>query len=203
MGNLLPLSRTQIKAAGELLARALHDDSFYIHLIPDNTQRKKKLAHLFESVVCSGLYYGEVYATSAKLEGVAVWRSPGNTELSVWKQIRVGMLSLVFKLGWKAISRDQSAVRYESSVHERRAPFPHWYLNAIAVDPPFQGKGYASRLLRPMLARIDKEHLPCYLETENEKNLPIYEHYQFKVVHDAIIPGTAVRQWAMLREKSP
>lgn len=203
MHNLLHLPKSQIKTAGQLLARALHDGPLFVYLIPDNAQRKKKLAHLFECVVRSGFYYGEVYATSARPEGVAVWLSPGNTNLSTWKQIRIGMLSLVFKLGCKPISRALSGLGYVSSVHERQAPFPHWYLFAIAVDPRFQGKGCGSRLLRPMLARIDEEHLPCYLETENEKNLPIYEHYGFKVVHDAIIPGTKVRQWAMLREKSP
>ena len=129
-------------------------------------------------------------STSSELEGVAIWLSPGNTELSLGKQIRIGLLSLIFRLGWKVISRAQSAMKYISAVHKQRAPFSHWYLFAIAVNPAFQGKGYANRLLKPMLARIDKEHLPCYLETENRKSVPIYEHYEFKVVQEAIIPGT-------------
>ena len=32
----------------------------------------------------------------------------------------------------------------------------HWYLNELAVDPPFQGKGYGSSLMRYMLKRITK-----------------------------------------------
>ena len=67
----------------------------------------------------------------------------------------------------------------------------------------FQGKGYARSLLRAMLGRIDNERLPCYLETQNQSNLPIYRHYGFKVIKDVIIPGTKLHHWLMLREKSP
>jgi len=76
----------------------------------------------------------------------------------------------------------------------------HWYLMVIGVDPMYQGRGYASALIKPTLAQIDREHLPCYLETNNERNVPIFEHYGFKVVEAGIIPGTNVSHWAMLRE---
>jgi len=52
-----------------------------------------------------------------------------------------------------------------------------------------------------MIERIDKEHLPCYLDTQNEKNLPIFQHYGFKVVDESIVPNTQITNWAMLREK--
>ena len=54
-----------------------------------------------------------------------------------------------------------------------------------------------------MLGRIDNERLPCYLETQNQNNLPIYRHYGFKVIEDVIIPGTKLHHWLMLREKYP
>jgi len=89
-----------------------------------------------------------------------------------------------------------------SRIHRRHAPSRYWLLHIIGVDPDFQGKGYAATLLRPMLARIDEEQLPCYLDTEDEKNVPLYQHYGFKILEEAIIPRTEVRLWAMLREKS-
>jgi hypothetical protein len=51
-----------------------------------------------------------------------------------------------------------------------------------------------------MFARMDTEHLPCYLETHNQKNVPIYRHYGFKVVEEDIVPGTEITHWAMLRQ---
>ena len=89
---------------------------------------------------------------------------------------------------------------YIDAMHKRLAPFKHWFLQTIGVDPQFQGKGYAGELLRPMFARMDKEGLPCYLETLDEQNIQLYEHFGFKVVEKAIIPKTSLTSWAMLRE---
>ena len=90
--------------------------------------------------------------------------------------------------------------RYIDSVHARLAPFRHWFLQAIGVDPEFQGQGHAGRLMRPMLARIDEEHLPCYLETLEEQNVRVYEHFGFKVIEESGIPDTDLINRAMLRD---
>jgi GNAT superfamily N-acetyltransferase len=71
----------------------------------------------------------------------------------------------------------------------------------LGVDPDYQGKGYASQLLRPMLARADKEGIPCYLETQLGKNVALYEHFGFRVAEQGIIPGSNVMSWAMVRGK--
>lgn len=89
---------------------------------------------------------------------------------------------------------------YIDAVHKRLAPFKHWYLLIIGVDPQFKGKGYAGKLLRPMFARIDEEGLPCYLETLGEKNVTLYEHFGFRMVEKSAIPETKLTSWAMLRE---
>jgi hypothetical protein len=54
-------------------------------------------------------------------------------------------------------------------------------------------------LLKPILARIEQEHLPCYLSTQREENIRIYQRYGFEVVEDIEIPGTDMRTWGMLR----
>ena len=79
-------------------------------------------------------------------------------------------------------------------------PRPHWYLMQIGIDPDHQGKGYASRLIRAMLLKIDKESMPCYLETETEKNVALYQYFDFEVIEEFIVPDTELRLWAMLRE---
>ena len=76
----------------------------------------------------------------------------------------------------------------------------HWYLNMLAVDPKYQGKGYASALLNAMLPEIDKQNLPCYLETGGDKNVSIYKHFGFKVINEYTIPGVKDKFIAMLRK---
>jgi GNAT superfamily N-acetyltransferase len=86
-------------------------------------------------------------------------------------------------------------------VRQEYAPAEHWFLELIGVAPEYQGKGFAGHLLDPMLDRFDRENLPCYLDTEVEKNVALYQHHGFRVLDDTIVPGTDVRSWGMLREK--
>ena len=202
LNNPVRLKESQIKPAAEMMARAFQDDPFCAYFIPDVSGRKDKLPYLFEFLIRYGVVYGEVYAISPNLEGVAVWLPPEKVHMTQWRGIRSGGLPLLFKVGIKSVLRQMSAADYILSVHKRHTPFRHWFLQAIGVDPMFHGKGYAGTLLKAILARMDQEHLPCYLDTQNEKNVPIYRHYGFKVVEKVVIPGTEVRHWAMLREKS-
>ena len=88
--------------------------------------------------------------------------------------------------------------RYVDKLHRRLVPYPHWYLEIIGVAPAHQGQGFSSRLLRPVLERIDRERMPCYLETNAEKNVAIYRRFGFEVVSEDKMPGTEVTTFAML-----
>ena len=201
LNSLVRLERSQIKPAGAMLARAFYDDPFSVYLIPDGSRRGKLLPYIFEFSTRFGVLYGEVYTTSPNLEGVAVWLPSEKADMTLRRVMRNGGLSLLPKLGEDLIQR-LPALNSISSLRKRHAPFRHWYLLLLGVDPLFQGKGYAGNLLRAMLARLDDEHLPCYLETQNGKNVAIYQHYGFKVVAEVLVPGTEIALWAMLRGKA-
>ena len=139
-----------------------------------------------------GVLHGEVYATSQNLEGVAVWLPPGYP----------GGFSVVPEVSKDALDRRAYFGDQVYSVRQRHAPSAHWFLEFIGVTPELQGEGYASTLLKPILTRIEQERLPCYLDTEVEKNVAIYQRYGLGVVEDTEISGTDIRSWGMLREDS-
>ena len=60
----------------------------------------------------------------------------------------------------------------------------HWYLPAIGVEPPSQGKGYGSALMTRGLEVCDRDHVAAYLEATNPANIPLYERFGFEVVGD-------------------
>ncbi len=74
------------------------------------------------------------------------------------------------------------------------------FIFPIGVDPIYQGKGYASLLLRAKFVELDKQNIPCYLETNKKGNISLYQHFGFDVVEEGIIPGTTIPYWAMLRK---
>lgn len=202
LNHLVRLNQSQVKPAAEMLARAFQDDPLVVYFFPDAAERKNKSPHFFQILVRYGVLYGEAYAISQNLEGVAVWLPSEKANRPFWGMIRSGVLSMLPKIGKGVLGRLWRCNKCAASVHRRHAPFRHWLLEPIGVDPVFQGRGYAGILLKAMLARMDEEHLPCYLDTQTEKNVAIYQHYGFKVVEEFAIPGTGFSNWAMLRKRS-
>jgi ribosomal protein S18 acetylase RimI-like enzyme len=198
--EVLRLNRSQsTQATSALIA------SFWIHpplqyYYPDETDRKRIAPYFFSVSILYGIQYGEVYATSPDFEGIAVWLPSDNYPITTWRLLRSVPSSELFGLGRYGGAKMRNLGTYLDTIHSRVVPFKHWYLQAIGVAPQFQGKGYASTLLRSMLTRIDQESLPCYLETLEEQNVPLYEHFGFKVVDKSSIPQTSLTNWAMLRE---
>jgi ribosomal protein S18 acetylase RimI-like enzyme len=146
------------------------------------------------------LKYGEVYSTSPNYEGIAIWIPPGDGGMTAWRMFRSRSITSYLKTGLKNIPRMVKASKSQS-IHKELVKENHWYLQNIGVDPPSQGKGFAGELLISMLSRIDKDKLPCYLETNNEKNISFYKKYGFEVLDRREIPQTGVINWSMLRKK--
>ena len=189
--------RADVARVGALLARAFAEDPLMCYAIPDARQRRRLLPWLIGLTVRDACSYGAVYAT-AGFEGAAVWLPPGRARRTPWRMLRAGMLAAPLRIPWSVLRRLAAVEARAQALHERYAPEPHWYLAQIGVEPAQQRQGIASRLLQPMLAYLDAQALPCYLETENEQNVAIYERYGFRVVAtDASEAGPHI--WALLR----
>ena len=114
--------------------------------------------------------------------------------------LRNGGFRTLRKSGIKDMRRGLPLFRYMEPAHKRLAPFDHWYLQCLAVDPKSQGNGYGSLLLKSMFERIDQEKLPTYLETNTEGNVSFYQRHGFEVAEHKIVLGTDVPFWCMLRQ---
>jgi GNAT superfamily N-acetyltransferase len=202
LNDLLLLSQSEIDQAVEVLARAFLEDPMNIHFFPEYEMRKRFLPRFFQFRLRQGLRYGEVYAPSPKIEGVAIWRHSETKADSFWRMVRVGGLGLIRMVGWNRGSRMLSVARFGSNLRETHCVKPYMHLGPLGVDPEYQGQGYASKLIRPMLERLDSEGLPSYLEANDESNVPIYEHLGFTVVVEKDVPDSDVKLWLMVKEPS-
>ena len=196
---LLKLKKDQIKPASLMLARAFRDDPIMAYAFPERGGEEPGLTYTHESILRLGLKYDLIHTTSTRLEGVAAWRRIRKPSYSFWRMLLSGALLPAMKMGRKTGQGMQTFSQHLDKKHEEMINGIHWYLQLIGVDPEYQGQGFASRLLRGMLARIDQEGLPCYLETELAANVPIYEHFGFKTLEEYLVPGTPVKMWLMLR----
>jgi ribosomal protein S18 acetylase RimI-like enzyme len=189
----------QVEAAAVTLAKAFYNDPVFEYLFPDTSTREEKSTKFYKMFVNYTVRYGEVYSTS-DFEGVAGWLPPEKMDMSTWGLIRSGVIPLLPILGMKCISRMFHFDKHSLAVHKRNTPFPHIVLQPLGVSPSVQGKGYASLLLRTKFEQLDEQGLPCYVDTQTEKNASMYEHYGFKVVEQFRIPDTQFDNWVMIRQ---
>ncbi len=192
------LEAAQRSQAAELLARAFRNDPTYVIVMPEEDKRAEVLSWLFDRVVHYSLLYGQVYTTPV-LEGVACWLPPGQTRLTIPRIVRSGLYATPMKMGWAAYRRFDTYMSYADKLHERYAPESHWYLWAVGVDPPNQGKGIGTRLIAPVLEKASTDGTACYLETGMERNVRFYEKHGFKVVGAGRVPKLELNVWAMVR----
>jgi len=199
--NIIKLDKTQIKAAGEVLGRALQDDPVSVYDIPDKEKRHAVIKSVFQMTSCLGVKYGETHATSPNLEGVAVWLPYINKEYKQITDLGCLLKAKFYKLGREAGKRIKPIEEYSTIVHREFAPGDHWYLQTLGVEPAHQGKGYGSLLMEYMLEKIDATNpLPVFLETSTEINVKFYKRFGFEIMKEGIIPGTDVEQWYLLRD---
>jgi ribosomal protein S18 acetylase RimI-like enzyme len=204
--SLYHVSKNEIDKAKSVLTESFAQDPFMQYLMGRNNYDLRKASLFHKFVISYGVKYGMVLATSGNFEGVAVWLPPGRKDFSVPKSINAGVISLAGIEGWNFKKRLQFFKRfrgygnYSAQLHERYGSFPDWHLLEIGIANKYRGKGFASKLLRPVLDELDKKALHCYLETHNPANLEIYRHFGFDIVIEGRLPGTEKPHWSMFRK---
>jgi ribosomal protein S18 acetylase RimI-like enzyme len=113
----------------------------------------------------------------------------------LFQQLRL-LPALVRFLGLRTASVLGGLERMEAQHPHDRS---HWYLCILGTEPAAQGQGLGSALLAQVLARVDADGLPAYLESSSERNLALYGRHGFEVTSEVAIPG-GPRIWPMWRE---
>ncbi|KAJ5591939.1 uncharacterized protein N7459_002308 [Penicillium hispanicum] len=103
--------------------------------------------------------------------------------------------------GWPASSDQELCDRFFGTMdaYHRRlmGDRPHYYLEILGVDPSYQGRGLASKLLKWGLARADEEGVEVYLSSSPEGR-PVYEKYGFQSL-ESFSPFSGYEQVSMIR----
>ena len=182
----------------ELIAAAFRDDPILRWLIPDARWRHGIVADYFRSAV-RHLYlpHEQVYLTE-DVSGAALCLPAGVT---------VGSPPLLDELGlaWRlctacGLGGLLRAHTLQATVHASRPAEPHFYVHALGVRPSQQGRGVGSALLRQVTGHCDRCKFRAYLENTNERNLPLYERYGFRVLGTWHASNGGPTIWFMARD---
>ena len=141
-----------------------------------------------------------IYADSEEINGFAAWLPFGFTGNKAIPFLLNGGLRLICHSGFGIIGRLVSYETYAMNLKKTFTDHYDWYLYNLSVRKEAQGRGIASKLMRPMLTFCDDERMVAYLETNKEANVGIYRHYGFEVMKEEQIPDTPVMHYAMVRK---
>lgn len=200
--NMTPvlLATSQVEQGAALLARIFQHDPLIQFLLGDSAGKLDKPARFYQAAIRMGLLYGEVYTTPT-LGGVAVWISPGNTDLTFGQVLKSGFLTAVCTIGLNPLGRFIRTTNYIETIKKQTlSTRVHWNLVLFGIDPAQQGHGLGSHLISPILAKAEAENIPCYLESANERNLSFYRRHGFEIAVHGQIPNGGPPMWFMVRE---
>lgn len=72
----------------------------------------------------------------------------------------------------------------------------YYHFMTIVIDKELKGSGAFRELISPLL----EKKIPIVLETHNESNVPIYEHFGFEVVQEFSNERVNFKQYCMVRK---
>jgi ribosomal protein S18 acetylase RimI-like enzyme len=184
-----------LRAVTETISRAFHDDPTWSWAFPDEARRQEQYLAFWSLMIAGALRYPWVLMTDA-CEAAAVWIPPGETELSEEDEERVAPL-VEELLGPRAGEVMELVARFDAA-HPRDVP--HYYLSLLGTHPSFAGRGIGMALLAESLARIDREHMPAYLESSNPANNHRYRRHGFEEAGEFYPPGSGTPVTTMWRD---
>ena len=141
-----------------------------------------------------------IYADSEEMNGFAAWLPFGFTGSKPLPFLLNGGLSLILHSGPGIIGRLLTYENYAMGLKKEFTNHFDWYLYNLSIKKDAQGKGIASKLMRPMLQFCDDERMVAYLETNKEANVGLYRHYGFDLMKEEQIPKSTVTHYAMVRK---
>ena len=186
---------------GKVLADAFAEDPVFAWLIPPQVRgRDNRLRRFFTSMSRGYLRQGKPCYLTGDASAAALWAPPGAWAMPISQiLLEAAPSGLAFRHRLPRALRTQLQIE---RLHAGQSP-PHWYLGYLGTRRGRQGQGLGTQLLREVLDGLDTDGVPAYLESSNERNLPLYARNGFRVIGElrALAHGPTI--WRMWREPRP
>jgi len=187
-----------IDKALDSVALAYEDYPMYDYLVGGHSRAASIKRIILSSMVVSKVdYIGLSYGESD--EAVAIFIKPNYKGAPALPFLFKGGFKLILMHSLSIVFRLLNYENHAMKIKEKYSDDNCWYLYSLTVHPDYQHTGLATKVMQPMLDFFDATGQSCYLETNKESNIAMYEHYGFKLMEADSIPGTNVMHYAMRR----
>lgn len=191
----------------QLLTRCFIEDPLYCQLIPERQIREKLLPELFDCDLTEFYESCEIFADSEEMRGILVVSDeaePYNIFKYFLTEAQASLRTDGFliredpslKTFWNFfVGRDYLNSRWTAQLHQQQ----RLHIIYLAVDPKAQHQGVADLLLDEVIRYSEENRMMISLETHNEKNVAMYEHFGFKVF-GIVEKHFPLKQYCLIRE---
>ena len=191
------------RETAEALYDALIGDAFYIAMEGSvkghATHPREAMLRYYDFSMQEAMRYGELHLSEDPMAGASIWSTPiddnQKQRMAVEKERFLGD-----QMGQASLEKYQQMVRSMAQQSKTLVPPGSWYLSIVGIAPPYQNQGLGSRLVRPILDRLDRQGYTCYLETFTPHNMTFYRQMGFYEAGCFDAPGAEARYWLMIRE---
>lgn len=195
--DVRPAAVDDIPEMAAVIARAFSNDPPMSWVFRDEGTRSARLELLFGTALRE-LFVPNGHAfTTTDIAGVALWEAPGE-----WRTPDEVTERIAGAVAEQFLPEELDRfLTFLGMLEDRHPDEPeHWYLAVLAADLDRQGRGIGSACMGPMLERIRAEGRPAYLESSNERNVPLYERHGFRVTSVVDLPDDGPPVFLMWRE---
>ena len=196
--GLFLVSEKEIDKLAEVAVDAYRDYPLH-NWFSDGKYNPKASELIMQISLKTMMKYGVIYADSPELNGFSIWMPPNFTGSKALPFLLKGGVILILNSGFKIIKKLMDYETLAMALKKKFTGHIDWYLYNLSVKKDAQGKGIASKLLKPMIEFTNKKNSVCYLETNKESNVQLYEHFGFKLMEKCLIPETDVMHYAMTK----
>ena len=204
--TLYHLLRADAPKVVRILLECFRDDPLYRKLIPEEHLRNKALPEVFACDAGELLENDDAFADGPDVNGLIIAdddSQPYNhlkfVSVETFYALKTNMSLIKDDISLKTLGQFLRARRYLNAAWTRELPARRYmHIIYFAVRPAARGTGVAHKVMGPMLQYADQKGLLVSLETHNEKNLPMYQHYGFEL-YTTIQTPFDLMQYCMIR----
>ena len=193
------VQKKDLADAAKVMAEAFSEDPSIRYLLGGESAG----AHDWKYFLCVlKAIYGKCVMLSddERINSLLILFPPGLKAVPTMPFMLSGGLGLCRYFGLNLFLRSLNYENNCQAVKSAYATPDTWYCMCFVVAPKMQGQGVGSRLIRPVLEILEKNHMPLYLETHKAVNVEFYKHFGFETVGTSTIPGTQILQYSLKRE---
>jgi ribosomal protein S18 acetylase RimI-like enzyme len=193
-----PMAAHECAQTAAMLARAFRDNPGMVAVLngDDASRRARARSPILLGFVAASHRYGtvEIVKQGEAVVAASLSFAPGRFPPPMGFE-----LATAWAVARGRLARAHRFARWDHEVRRKHLRAPHFYLWFLGVEPERQGQGLGSELLRSLSSRADAAGLPCFLETDKQRNVGLYQNHGYRITSHDALPGIGTRVWWMQR----